>query len=166
MGKPNNSPEITERKRQDGKDLGGRPLFQVDYKKLEKLCGYFNPGEDCAAILGCSYQTLNNRLRDDFIEATTNYENDPSEENAQLLAKRADGFREYFGRFSAHGRMTLRRKQFLKSLKGEGDTGMLKHLGKNYLGQSDRVDHTSGGEKISNDFIQTVVILPAKDPDA
>lgn len=146
--KPNNSPAITARKRRQGKDLGGRPPFKINYEQLEKLCGIFTPGEDCAAILGCSYQTLNNRLREDWQQAKTACDKNPSPKNEELLAHRANGFREYFARFSAHGRVTLRQKQFRVATEKQGNVQMLKHLGNNYLDQSHRVDHTSKGEKI------------------
>lgn len=136
----------TAKKRAEGKDLGGRPPFQIDYKQLEAMCGVFLPGEDCAVILGCSYQTLNLRLQEDYTEALAAYEADPSPENEALLAKRANGFKEYYARFSAHGRALIRQKQ-LETAK-EGNVSMLKHLGNNYCGQSHRVDHTTAGEKL------------------
>lgn len=156
--KPNNSPEITARKRAEGKDLGGRPRFEIDYEILEKLCGIFTPGQDCAVILGCSYETLNLRLQEDYQETLNT-------EDEELIVKRADGFKKYFALFSAKGRVTLRQKQFLKATKGDGDTQMLKHLGKNYLGQAERIDHTTKGEKLPSSAPTTEMDFTALEDD-
>lgn len=148
--KPNNNAEITARKLAEGKSLGGRPAFVIDYDKLEKLCGIFCTGEECASILGCSYETLNLRLQEDYQNAV---EDNPEE----TLNKRYNGFQECFKKMSSTGQASLRREQYMMAV-GERDQegkqltrpdkGMLIWLGKNHLGQSDRFDHTSKGEKL------------------
>jgi len=60
----------------------------------------------------------------------------------------------------SQSKISLRRLQW-KAARG-GSTAMLIHLGKTYLGQSDRLDLTTKGEGIGT----TVVILPALELDA
>ena len=104
------------------KDKGGRPLIEIDYTKLEKLCAIHCTGEECASILGVDYDTLNRHLKNDG----------------------HGGFTEYFKKHSAAGKMSLRRKQYEKAVT-EGNVPMLIWLGKQMLGQKDRseVDNTS-----------------------
>lgn len=143
--KPNNSPEITAKKRAEGKDLGGRPPFIINYDQLEKLCGIFCTEDECASILGCSRDTLNLRLRQDYQKAL---KENPEEEPEN----RYNGWSACFKKMSSKGRMSLRREQFRMAVgafnaKGDlvmkPDKGMLIWLGKNHLEQSDRIDHTT-----------------------
>ncbi len=156
--KPNNSPEITARKRAEGKSLGGRPPFVIDYEKLEKLCAIFCTGEECASILGCSYEILNLRLKQDYLEAKEQLEKDRKEGEEELEPEnRYNGFRACFEKNSATGKASLRREQFKMAMgafnkKGDvvmkPDKGMLIWLGKNHLDQTDRYDHTTRGDKM------------------
>ena len=144
--KPNNSPEITAKKRAEGKDLGGRPPFVIDYEKLEKLCEVFCTGEEIATILGCSRDTLNLRLKQDYAEAIAE---DPEGE----LENRYDGFQACFKKKSATGRASLRHEQFRMAMgdveKGiKPDKGMLIWLGKNYLGQTDCLGRTTADDAL------------------
>lgn len=153
--KPRNNKEITERKRQEGKDLGGRPRFQIDYRQLAALCGRFNGGEDCAAILGCSYDTLNLRLKEDYREAL---EKDPhtdpfvmvEEKGKEVPVMLANGFTEFFKKYAATGRATLRKRQFeMATDEKKPNATMLIWLGKNELGQTDKIDHLSSDRSMS-----------------
>jgi len=144
LKKPNNSPEITARKRAQGKSLGGRPKFQIDYLQLEELCGMFCTEIECAAVLGCSTDTLTTRLKEDFKEEL---EKNPGE----VPIGRYDGFSAAFKKMSSKGKVSLRREQFrmaLGSFNKEGDVvmkpdkTMLIWLGKNHLDQTDRLDTT------------------------
>ena len=98
------------------KNKGGRPRIEIDYKVLQQLCSIHCTGEECAAILGVDYDTLNRTLKRD----------------------KHGGFAEYFKRYSASGKMSLRRKQFEQAQ--NGNTTMLIWLGKQFLGQSDKVE--------------------------
>ena len=96
------------------KKKNGPPLKKIDYKTLDKLCNIHCTGEECAAILGIDYDTLNNRLGDDGHV----------------------GFSEYFKKKSANGKASLRRKQIEVAL--SGNTTMLVWMGKQQLDQKDQ----------------------------
>ena len=96
------------------KNKGGRPLFEVDYKKLENLCAIFCTGKECASVLGCHYDTLAKKVKE----------------------KTALSFPDYFKRNSAPGRVSLREKQFEAA--HDGNVTMMIWLGKQILGQKDK----------------------------
>lgn len=122
----------------EGRNVGGRPRKEIDYDTLGKLCAIFCTGDECAEILGMSYETLNNRLREDFADAI---EADPDNVPDHL----ADGFLDYFKKHSARGRASLRKTQFkLATDDKKPNPTMLIWLGKQHLGQKDKVDHSSG----------------------
>jgi len=93
------------------KRRAGRPQKEIDYALLDKLCQYMCTGEECAAILGISFDTLSRGLIRDGHE----------------------GFAEYRERASAPAKMSLRRAQFKSAL--GGNVTMQIWLGKVYLGQ-------------------------------
>ena len=96
------------------KNKGGRPKIDIDYKTLDKLCGIQCTGEECAAILGISYEHLNNQLKRDG----------------------NGGFLDYFKQKGAQGKMSLRRKQY--EVATSGNPTMLIWLGKQWLGQAEK----------------------------
>jgi hypothetical protein len=91
-----------------------KPLHQLDYKKLDAMCAIHCTGEECAAILGIDYDTLNRALKRDGNK----------------------GFAEYFAQKGSNGKMSLRRKQYDLAL--AGNSTMLIWLGKQWLGQVDK----------------------------
>ncbi len=93
---------------------GGRPRKEIDYEQLEKLCNTLHTGEECASLLGMTYETLNNHLKEDG----------------------HGGFWEYYKRNCGYGKSSLRRLQW-KSAQA-GNVTMQIWLGKQYLGQSDK----------------------------
>ncbi len=93
---------------------GGRPAKKIDYEQLEKLCAMLCTGEECAAMLGMTYETLNNKLKQEG----------------------HDGFLEYYKRHSAQGKSSLRRLQWKSANKG--NVTMQIWLGKQILGQCDK----------------------------
>ncbi len=99
---------------------GGRPKKSIDYGQLEKLCNMLHTGEECASLLGMSYETLNNHLKDDGY----------------------GGFLEYYKRNCGYGKSSLRRLQWKAAQ--SGNVTMQIWLGKNYLGQSDKqeIEHS------------------------
>lgn len=109
------------------KNKGGAPLKPIDYPKLAKLCGIHCTGEECASLLDIDYDTLNRTLKLDG----------------------HGGFTEYFKRYSAKGKVSLRRKQFTKAV-DEGNVPMLIWLGKQYLDQKDQAQ----SETISTVIVQ------------
>ena len=82
------------------------------------MCAIHCTGEECAAILGISYDTLNRALKRDGNK----------------------GFADYFKQKGANGKMSLRRKQYDHAM--GGNSTMLIWLGKQWLGQSDKVDQS------------------------
>lgn len=120
------------------KNLGGRPRKEIDYTLLDKLCSIQCTGEETASVLGMSYESLNNKLKEEG----------------------HGGFLEYFKKKSATGKMSLRRKQMETAL--AGNVGMLIWLGKQYLGQKDRIEQQSeisgpDGGAIKNEWTIRVV---------
>lgn len=107
---------------------GGRPEKPIDYGQLEKLCAIHCTGEECASILGCSYEHLNNKLKEAGL----------------------GGFLDYFKKYSSQGKASLRRRQY-KAAVEDGNVPMMIWLGKQYLGQKDKneTDVTSSDGSMS-----------------
>lgn len=93
----------------------------VDWKKVDKLLAILCTGEEIAGVMGFSYDTLERRCKEDKEIAFADYSK----------AKRMNG------------KSSLRRKQWLMA----GDSpAMAIFLGKNYLGQSDKLQHELTGK--------------------
>jgi len=107
-----------------------KPLHQLDYKKLDAMCAIHCTGEECAAILGIDYDTLNKALKRDGNK----------------------GFTEYFKQKGASGKMSLRRKQFDHAM--GGNSTMLIWLGKQWLGQADKQEELNeqGAQPLTINF--------------
>lgn len=101
------------------KNLGGRPtaddLGKIDWEKLQKLCFIHCTGEEIAGIFEIDYDTLNRNIQ----------------------YKYGFGFADYFKRYSAGGKASLRRRQFQMA---ESNPTMAIWLGKQYLGQTDKAE--------------------------
>tara|TARA_R110002074_G_scaffold365659_1_gene539438 strand:+ start:1095 stop:1490 length:396 start_codon:yes stop_codon:yes gene_type:complete len=107
-----------------------RPLIPIDYKKLDAMCAIHCTGEECAAILGIDYDTLNRGLKREGHK----------------------GFTEYFKQKGANGKMSLRRKQFDHAM--SGNATMLIWLGKQWLGQVDKQEESNelGAQPLTINF--------------
>ena len=97
----------------------GRPLTEIDWEKVDNMCGIRSTGEEIAGVLGIGYSTLVRAIRREF-DMT---------------------FDEYYTLKSQNGKVSIRRKQYQTAM--NGNPYMLKWLGVNWLGQSDKqeVDH-------------------------
>jgi len=97
----------------------GRPLVDIDWEKVDGMCGIRCTGEEIAGVLGIHYDTLNNAC------------NREKEMN----------FSEYYTLKSQNGKASIRKKQYTVAM--NGNPYMLKWLGVNWLGQSDKqeVEH-------------------------
>ena len=84
---------------------------KIDYKVLKELCQIHCTGEECAAILGIDYDTLNRRIEQDGKGC----------------------FTDYFKKHSSGGKASLRRRQFQAA--DDGSIPMMIWLGKQHLGQ-------------------------------
>jgi len=93
-----------------------RKKHKLDYKTLDAMCVIHCTGEECASVLNIDYDTLNAALKRDG----------------------KGGFSDYFKLKSATGKRSLRRKQFDKAI--DGDNTMMIWLGKQWLGQSDKLE--------------------------
>lgn len=92
----------------------GRPLAVINYAQLDKLCAIQCTGEECAAFLGMDYEVMNRAIARDG----------------------NGGFKDYYAKKSASGKISLRRRQFQAA--EDGNPTMLVWLGKQWLGQSDK----------------------------
>lgn len=90
----------------------GRPQIQIDQEQFEKLCEIQCTLEEIANVLKCSMDTVERWCK-------RTYEM---------------GFAEAFKKYSANGKMSLRRNQFKLA---ETNATMAIWLGKQYLGQKD-----------------------------
>ena len=97
-------------------EKSGRPQFPIDWDTVDGMCAIQCTGEEIAGVLGCSYDTLVRAIK----------------REKELT------FAEYFAQKSADGKMSLRRKQFNAAL--EGNSTMLIWLGKQWLGQTDKIE--------------------------
>lgn len=93
-----------------------RPRIEIDQKIFENLCGIQCTQTEIADVLNCSVDTVER-----WVQRTYN-----------------DSYAEVYKRFSAKGKMSLRRYQFELAKKS---TAMAIFLGKNYLGQKDSVEY-------------------------
>lgn len=103
----------------------GRPLAKIDWKKVDNMCAIHCTGEEQAGVLGVDYEALNRACK----------------------REKKMGFKEYFKLKSGAGKMSLRRKQYSEAI--EGNTTMLVWLGKNWLGQTDKIEATIDAGKIT-----------------
>lgn len=94
----------------------GRPQIEIDKQQFEKFCSYMCTLEEIAGLFNCSEDTIERWCKRTY-DLTF-----------------ADAFKKY----SADGKMSLRRQQFALA---ETSATMAIWLGKNYLGQTDRVEN-------------------------
>jgi len=94
----------------------GRPLIEIDWEQVDEMCQIQCTGEEQAGILGIDYETLNRACK---------REKDLS-------------FKDYYAQKSAGGKKSLRRRQYTTAM--EGNPTMLVWLGKNWLGQTDKIE--------------------------
>ena len=110
----------------------GRKALTINWTLVDEMLSDFCNGTEVADALGIDRHTLERKIKAEFKVPLGTYK----------AQKRASGAR------------TLRQKQ-MEIAKG-GDRVMLIWLGKQYLDQSDRTDHTSKGEKIPQPLNITV----------
>ena len=96
----------------------GRPRKQIDKEQFETMCEIQCTLEEIAALFKCSEDTIQNWCKREYGE------------NFSVVHKW----------YSATGKMSLRRWQFKMA---EKNAPMAIFLGKNYLGQTDKVEQTN-----------------------
>ena len=114
-----------------------RPQKTINFLELDKLLTIGCIGEECAGFFDIDYDTL----------------------NAIVKREKGVGFSDYQKKGSATFRISLRRLQY-RSVYGEKDKAgnyivkpsvvMQIFLGKQYLGQSDKLEQTNKGESFSD----------------
>ena len=95
----------------------GRPKIQIDKIMFEKLCGLMCTEDDIANFFNCSIDTINNWCKSEY-DMT---------------------FSDIYKKKSVVGLISLRRNQWKLS---EKNASMAIFLGKQYLGQTDKVETT------------------------
>jgi hypothetical protein len=106
----------------------GRPRIEIDFDELDKLCKLQCTQEEIAGWFECSIDTIQERIKERY-DMT---------------------FPQYFAMKRQGGKVSLRRKQFETAMKG--NPHLLIWLGKQYLGQVDRLD-----QKIDAGAIKIVI---------
>jgi hypothetical protein len=96
----------------------GRPLIEIDWKKVDAMCQIQCTGEEIASVLDIDYSTLERACK----------------------REHKVGFADYIGQKKLGGKASLRRNQW--KLAENGNATMLIWLGKNYLGQKDSMDES------------------------
>lgn len=93
----------------------GRPPKEVDWSLFENLCGIQCTQSEICSVLKISHDVLITKIK----------------------AHYGDSFANIYKRYSEHGKSSLRRRQYKLS---EKNAAMAIWLGKNWLGQSDKID--------------------------
>jgi IS30 family transposase len=94
----------------------GAKLKWIDWDKVDKMCAIHCTGEEIAAILDVDYDTLQRSCK----------------------REKKKKFADYIRQKSSNGKMSLRRRQYSAAM--EGNATMLVWLGKNWLGQTDKIE--------------------------
>lgn len=119
----------------------GRPPKAIDQKAFESLCGMMCTEEEIAGFFDCTIDTINNWCKRTYGET----------------------FLETYKKKSATGKISLRRAQFRLA---EKSAAMAIFLGKNYLGQTDKVEYEDNAALEKLDALLRSVHENAVQPEA
>ncbi len=95
----------------------GRKKIEIDKNIFEELCNIHCIKNEICSVLNCNEQTLTRWCKDTYNK----------------------GFADVYSELSAGGKISLRRMQFETAKKG--NVAMLIWLGKQFLGQVDKVEN-------------------------
>lgn len=95
-----------------------RPRTEINWEEFDKLCAIQSTRREVACWFECSEDTIERACE----------------------REKGMGFAAYFDEKAGSGKISLRRKQF--ELAMSGDRVMLIWLGKQYLGQADKLDQS------------------------
>jgi hypothetical protein len=115
----------------------GRPKSVFNEKELKYLCSIHCTLEEIAGFFQMNKQVLSRKIKEEYNISWT----------------------EFYERNSQGSKVSLRRRQIQAAM--EGDTQMLKFLGKNMLGQKEKVEFD--GEVKVNSWVDLITNI---DPDA
>ena len=104
----------------------GRPLKEFDRKAFEELCAIFCTKDEICAVFDCNEQTLTRWCKKIYKQS----------------------FEDIYKTLSAQGRISLRRMQFKAAEKG--NITALIFLGKQILGQSDKIENINQTPEVHN----------------
>ncbi len=121
-----------------GDPQGGRPRLEFDMKILEGMATIMCTAEECAAVLGVSEDTIDRRLHEET----------------------GAGFAEFRKKHGDTGRRSLRRAQFDLAIGGHAT--MLIWLGKQWLGQEDKITHEIGVPDGTRPMFEVIVPIMGK----
>jgi hypothetical protein len=99
--------------------MTGRPkgtTIPINWEQVDEMCAIQCTGEEMAGVLGMDYDTLASACKREKNKLFSDY----------ITQKRSDG------------KMSLRRTQYTTAL--DGNPTMLVWLGKNWLGQTDKLE--------------------------
>jgi AraC-like DNA-binding protein len=108
----------------------GRPRKEIDVDNFKKLCGMMCTLSEIAGFFDCSEDTIERWCKREL----------------------GDTFAETFKRYSANGKITLRRNQFKLS---EKNAAMAIFLGKQYLNQRDQVEVEGDDDQVKQ-FLEAI----------
>lgn len=100
----------------------GRPAIPIDKNQFESLCNLQCTLEEIAGFFKCCDDTINNWCK----------------------ATYGDNFSGVYKIYSQNGKISLRREQF--KLAQKGNASMLIWLGKQWLGQTEKVEQSTSFE--------------------
>jgi len=103
----------------------GRPKIEIDYELVDELAGIFCNADEIAACLRVGYSTVERRIKEDHNMAFEDY----------IALKRNE-----------LAKPSLRRMQYKNA--DEGNATMQIFLGKQYLGQADKIESKEEHTKI------------------
>lgn len=103
----------------------GRPRKEINIELFESYCSIQCTELEIAHLFKMSVDTLEARVKEHYGET----------------------FSEVYKSLKVPGLMSLRRKQFQVALEGKGNVGMLIWLGKQYLGQTEKNELSTGSER-------------------
>lgn len=118
----------------------GRPKSVFNWKEMEYLCSIGCTLEEIAGFFQANKETI----------------------RARIIEEYGINFNEYYDRFTQGIKVSLRRKQIQVALV-DGDVAMLKFLGKNMLGQKEKIDFD--GEVKVNSWVDLINNLESKAND-
>lgn len=117
------------KKDKDG-NYRGRPKLIIDYSQFEKLCEIQCTEEEIAYQLGVSVDTLESRIAEHYKEKVL-------DKKTGKVKNKGLTFSEAYKRFTAGGKVSLRRAQYVEAV-DKKNTSMMIWLGQQYLDQSNR----------------------------
>ena len=103
----------------------GPPATKLDWEQVNAMCRILCTGEEISSILSIDYDTLNAACKRDH----------------------KMGFSDHYKKHSSGGKMSLRRAQMKNAL--EGNPTLQIWLGKQHLGQTDKVENTNNDKDIN-----------------